>query len=193
MSDRSIIPTGDLIYIDLGIVVNRCYDDEELVIDEMMESNLIRHQRSNDFNLSHKDAKVRYWIGVDIGCSECSEALWDYLSYYPEDRQKYVDDDGDMDWEHIASDLDNDTGMIYYAFEGDRGSKTQCANCEEEFFYTNLMKHMIHADGEGNRLSPIRGYPKAPVGESDFIAHGYLCDPCMEWFKKSLVEGRIVK
>lgn len=193
MSDRSMIPTGDLIYIDPSYCINRRFDTSMIEIEEMAESNLIRHQRSNDFNLAHKNAKVRYWIGADVGCPECSEALWDYLSYYPEDRQKYVDDDGDMDWEHIASDLDNDTGMIGYAFEGYRGSKTQCANCEEEFFYTNLLDHMIHADGEGNEIRPIRGFPKATVGRGDVVVHGFLCDPCMEWFKSTLVEGRIVK
>ncbi len=193
MSDRSMIPTGDLIYIDPSYCINRRFDTFMIATEEMVESNLIRHQRSNDFNLAHKNAKVRYWIGTDVGCPECSEAVWDYLSYYPEDRQKYEDDDGDVDWELMQSDLDNDTSMISYAFQGDRGSKTRCANCEEEFFYINLMDHIIHADGEGNELSPIRGYPKAPVGESAFIAHGYLCNPCMEWFKKSLVEGRIVK
>jgi len=127
MADRSMIPTGDLLYIDLGIVVNRCYDDE-LIIDEMMESNLIRHQRGNDFILAHKNAKVRYWIGADVGCSECSEMLVDFLHYYPEDRETYVDDDGDFDWELMQSDLENGTGMIQYAFEGDRSSKTRCAN-----------------------------------------------------------------
>ena len=94
--DRSMIPTGDLFYIDLGIVVNR---GGELVVEEMEESQLIRHQRNNDFNLAQKDAKVRYWIGADVGCPECSETLWDYLSYYPDDRERYVDDDGDFDWE----------------------------------------------------------------------------------------------
>jgi len=188
--DRSMIPTGDLFYIDLGIVVNR---GGELVVEEMEESNLIRHQRGNDFNLSHKDARVRYWIGADVGCPECSDVLFDYLSYYPEDRERYVDEDGDFDWELMQSDLENDNGMIGYAFQGDRGSKTDCANCEQEFFYTNLMDHMIHADGGGNEISPLRGYPRAPVGRSDTIVHGFLCDPCMEWFKSTLVKGRIVK
>lgn len=192
MADRSMIPTGDLLYIDLGIVVNRCYDDE-LIIDEMMESNLIRHQRGNDFILAHKNAKVRYWIGADVGCSECSEMLVDFLHYYPEDRETYVDDDGDFDWELMQSDLENGTGMIQYAFEGDRSSKTRCANCEQEFFYRNLLEHMIHADGEGNGIRPIRGYPKSPGGRGDVIVHGFLCHPCMEWFKESLVKGRIVK
>ena len=162
-----------------------------------MESKLIRHQRGNDFVLQHKGAKVRYWIGADVGCSECSEAILNYLSYYPEDRERYVDDDGDMDWELMQSDLENDSGMIRYAFEGDRGSKTRCANCEEEFFYTNLLDHMVHADGEGNEISSMS--PFAPVGAGllptpkDVVVHGFLCDPCMEWFKSTLVEGRIVK
>ena len=84
-----MIPTGDLLYIDLGIVVNR---GGELIVEEMMESNLIRHQRGNDFNLAHKNAKVRYWIGADVGCSECSEILVDFLSYYPDDRERYYGD-----------------------------------------------------------------------------------------------------
>lgn len=193
MSDRSMIPTGDLFYIDLGIVVNR---GGELVVEEMEESQLISHQRQNDFNLAQKDAKVRYWIGADVGCSECNETLVDYLSYYPEDRERYVDDDGDFDWELMQSDLENDTGMIGYAFQGDRGSKTRCANCAEEFFYTNLMEHMIHADGEGNEISPIRGVPRSqfvPAGRRDVVVHGHLCHPCMDWFKSTLVKGRIVK
>ena len=194
MSDRSMLPTGDLLYIDLGIVVNRCHDIDELIIDEMMESNLIRHQRGNDFNLAHKNAKVRYWIGADVGCSECSDALWEYLSYYEGDRERYSDDDGDsMDWELMQSDLDNDNGPIIYAFHGDRSSKTQCSNCNKEFFYANLKDHMVHADGEGNNISPLRGYPRSPVGRSDTIVHGYLCHPCMEWFRSSLIDGRIVK
>ena len=188
-----MIPTGDLFYIDLGIVVNRCHDDE-LIVEEFTESNLISHQRQNDFNLSYKDAKVRYWIGADVGCSECNEALLDFLSYYPDDRERYVDDDGDFDWELLQSDLENDNGMIGYAFEGDRSSTTQCANCEEEFFYRNLMEHMIHADGEGNEIRPIHGFPKTSVGRrSDVIVHGFLCYPCMEWFRSSLVDGRIIK
>lgn len=193
MSDRSSIPTGDLIYIDQGYCINRRFDTSMIVTEEMMESNLIRHQRGNDFVLQHKDAKVRYWIGADVGCSECSEALLNYLSYYPEDREIYIDDDGNIDWELMQSDLENASGMIRYAFEGDRGSKTRCANCEEEFFYTNLLDHMIHADGEGNEIRPIRGFPKATVGRGDVVVHGFLCDPCMEWFKSTLVEGRIVK
>ena len=191
-----MIPTGDLHYIDLGIVVNRCYGDE-LIIDEMEESQLIRHQRGNDFNLAQKDAKVRYWIGADVGCSECSETLWEYLSYYEGERERYLDDDGEsIDWELMQSDLENDTGMIGYAFQGDRGSSARCANCAEGFFYTNLMGHMIHADGGGHEISPIRGVPRShfvPAGRRDVVVHGFLCDPCMEWFKSTLVEGRIVK
>ena len=194
MSDRSMIPTGDLLYIDQGYCINRRFDTFMIVTEEMAESNLIRHQRSNDFNLAHKNAIVRYGIsGADVGCSECNDMLFDFLHYYPEDRERYVDDEGDIDWELMQSDLEDDTSMIRYAFEGDRSSMTTCANCEQEFFYRNLLDHIVHADGEGNEISPIRGFPKSPAGRNDVIVHGFLCDPCMEWFKESLVEGRIVK
>jgi len=39
----------------------------------------------------------------------------------------------------------------------------------------------------------MRGFPKSPAGRHDVVVHGFLCDPCMEWFKSTLVEGRIVK
>ena len=197
-----MLPTGDYHTIWLWFLINRTGD--EIEISEWEDSPLMDHQAQVNANLKSRGSSgtdrrgdteiVRYYPGVDIACNTCHESVFDYLSYCEEyDRDKYTDDDGDADWEMLQSDLDNRTGMVSYAFEGDRGSKTECDNCGEDFFYRNLLDHIIHAHAGGHEIRSINQSKRTPAGfiRQDTIVHGHLCHDCMEWFKGASVDGTI--
>jgi hypothetical protein len=189
MTDRSRLPTGDYYTIYLWFLINRTGD--EIEISECEDSHLMDHQWWVNADLKSRGSTdpeiVRYYPGVDIACSTCHEIVFDYLSYCEEyDRDKYTDDDGDTEWEMLQSDLNNREGMVSYAFDGDRGSKTECDNCGEDFFYSTLLDHTIHADAGGHG---IRSFDQSR--RNDSIVHGHLCHDCMDWFKGASTDGTI--
>ena len=187
--DRSRIATGDYTTIWLWFLINRMGD--EIEIGEWDDSSLMYHQWQVNADLKSRDStdsqRVYYYPGVDLACNTCHESVFDYLSYCDDvDRDKYTDDDGDTEWEMLQSDLNKRTGIIQYAFEGDRGSKTECDNCGEEFFYRTLLDHIIHAEAGGHGIRSID-----QSRSKDSIVHGHLCHDCMDWFKGASTGGTI--
>lgn len=194
--DRSRLKTGHIEEVSPQAIINRRFGDD-LEFEETIDSRLMEHQYVARHDLSSRDRVddpdqlLHYYPGVDVGCETCSDTVLWHLRYYPEDRGEYEDDDGELDWELMQQQLEKERPRgfnIQYAFSGDRGSKTNCANCGEEFFYTNLLDHMGHANAGGHRLRSIRPQNSERIHET---LHFELCLPCMDWFKGASKGGTI--
>ena len=183
--DRSRLKTGYIEEVSPQAIINRRFG-ADLEFEETMDSRLVQHRNAARYDLMFRDRVedpdqlLHYYPGVDVGCETCSDATLEYLRYYPEDREEYEDDDGELDWELMQEQLESPMGSnIQYAFHGDRGSKTNCANCGEKFFYTSLLDHMGHANAGGHPLREIRPSTSKRIHDT---LHFELCQPCMDWF-----------
>lgn len=186
MSDRSRFGTGYFLGIELTTTINLLGRDLEY--EETEPSGLIKHQRMCLARGGPLAENLFYYPGVDVGCGHCSDQIWSYLSYHPEDREPYLDDEGEIDWEAIQSELETGGGMATYAFHTDRGESLTCDNCRNRFRVVDERVSLYHANAGGATIPPA-----VPGGRDSEDLHGHLCDPCMEWFRSRLVAGRIVK
>jgi len=182
--DRSRIPTGWLMDAETTSVINR--RDDLIQAPEMIDSYLVQHQQTCLARGGPLAEHLFYYLGVDVGCSHCSDQVWDYLSYDPEERELYEDDDGELDWEVIQSDLEKGNGIVPYAFSTDRSENLTCDNCRVRFHVVDERDALYHANAGGSIIPAVN-----PRREDSEEIHGHLCGPCREWFKSSLHKGRI--